>query len=247
MSGAYDLASTTSPGFARLVDGGRLCVLIPLGSVEPHGPHLSLTTDLEISRAACARAAPLLAARGFAVRIAPPVPYGVTECAAGFAGAVSVPAAVLTAYLGAVVDGFLAAGAAHVGLVNNHLEPEHDAAVRAVLDGREAGRVSVACPLTRRWARTLSDEFKRGECHAGRYETSLVLAADPTLVDEGARAGLAEVKVSLSDQLRAGVTRFRAMGMADAYAGDPAAASAAEGDELYDRLAAMIVGEVTGG
>ena len=32
-------------------------------------------------------------------------------------------------------------------------------------------------PLTKRWGRTLSDEFKRAECHAGRYETSLVLAA----------------------------------------------------------------------
>jgi hypothetical protein len=41
------------------------------------------------------------------------------------------------------------------------------------------------------------------------------------------------------------VTGFRAMGMADAYAGDPAAASAAEGDALLDRLAEMIVGEVT--
>jgi creatinine amidohydrolase len=159
---------------------------------------------------------------------------------------VSVPAAALTAYAGAVVDGFLAAGAAHVCLVNNHLEPDHDAAVRAVQRGRDARRVSVACPLAGRWARTLSDEFKRGECHAGRYETSLALARDPALVDEAARSGLAEVKVSLSDQLRAGVTTFAAMGLAAAYAGDPAAASAAEGDALFDRLADMIVGEVEG-
>ena len=37
----------------------------------------------------------------------------------------------LTAFLAAVVDGLLAQGVAHVCLVNNHLEPAHDAAIRA--------------------------------------------------------------------------------------------------------------------
>src|SRR5690606_9548423 len=95
-----------------------------------------------------------------------------------------------------------------------------------------------------RWARTLSAEFKRGECHAGRYETSLALARDPGLVDEKARAGLPEVRVSLSAQLGAGVTTFAAMGMDLAYAGDPATATADEGRELLDRLAEMVVGEI---
>ena len=45
--------------------------------------------------------------------------------AQGFAGAVSVPAAVLTAYAAAICDGLLAQGIRHVCLVNNHLEPAH--------------------------------------------------------------------------------------------------------------------------
>jgi creatinine amidohydrolase len=236
-----DLRATTSPGLAALAAGGRLVVLVPIGSVEPHGPHLSLLTDLELSLGACERAAARLERGGWPTRIAPAVPYGVTECATGFAGAISVPAEVLRAYVAAVVDGWLAAGARHVCLVNNHLEPAHDAAIRAAARGRAA---SVACPLTRRWARTLSDEFKRGECHAGRYETSLALARDPALVDEAARAALPEVKISLSAQLGAGVTTFAAMGMDAAYAGDPAAATAAEGAALFERLADMVVGEV---
>jgi creatinine amidohydrolase len=182
---------------------------------------------------------------GVTALIAPAVPYGVTECATGFAGAVSVPAAVLTAYLAAVVDGLLAQGLAHVCLVNNHLEPEHDNAVRAAAAGEgRAGRASVACPLTRRWARTLSAEFKSGACHAGRYETSIVQAAAPALVDEVARAALPEVPISLSEKLKAGVTTFAAMGMQNAYAGAPAAATAAEGEEQLRQLAAMIVAEV---
>ena len=242
MSG--QLRDLTSPGLAERAAAGNLVVLVPVGSVEPHGPHLSLVTDTEISLGAAERAAPRLRGHNLEVVIAPPVAYGVTDCAAGFPGAVSIPAAVFTAYLAAVVDGFLASGAAHVCLVNNHLEPAHDGAVRAVQEGRPPARVSVACPLTRRWARTLSDEFKSGACHAGRYETSLALARDPTLVDESARAGLPVVPISLSDQLRAGVTTFTAMGMDRAYAGAPAAATAAEGDEMFRRLADMVVGEV---
>lgn len=238
------LRGLTGPKLAERAGGGNLVVLVPVGSVEPHGPHLSLLTDTEISLGAAERAAVRLRGNNLEVVIAPAVAYGVTDCAAGFPGAVSIPAPVLTAYLGAVVDGFLAAGAAHVCLVNNHLEPAHDQAVRAAMEGRPAARISVACPLTRKWARTLSDEFKSGACHAGRYETSLVLAADPTLVDESARAGLPEVPVSLSDKLKAGVMTFAEMGLDRAYAGAPAAATAAEGEELFRKLADMVVGEV---
>ena len=78
----------------------------------------------------------------------------------------------------------------------------------------------------------------------GRYETSLALARDPALVDRAAQASLPEVKVSLSDKLGAGITTFAAMGMELAYAGDPAAAGAAEGEALYDRLADMVIGEI---
>jgi creatinine amidohydrolase len=236
----------TSPAFGELARRGALVVLVPVGSVEPHGPHLSLETDIEISVGAAERAAARLEQHGLVACLAPAVPYGVTDCARAFPGAVSVPAAALTAYLSAVVDGFLAAGAAHVCLVNNHLEPAHDRAVRDAIDGKDAVRVSIACPLTRRWARTLSDEFKSGACHAGRYETSLALARDPLLCDEAARAQLPEVPVSLSDKLRAGISDFAAMGLDRAYAGAPAQATAAEGEELFERLADMVVGEVLG-
>jgi creatinine amidohydrolase len=240
------MARHTTASLAALVGGKRAVVaMVPIGSTEPHGPHLGLGTDVIISAAACVRAADVFDRRGPLVGVvAPAVPYGVTDCAAGFPGAVSVPAAVLTAYLNAVCDGLLASGVRHVCLVNNHLEPAHDAAVRAVLEGREAGKVSVACPLTKKWAKTLSAEFKSGQCHAGQYETSIVMAAAPELLDEHVRTGLPAVPISLSDKLRAGVNTFAEMGMTAAYAGAPAAATVEEGDQLIDKLAAMVVGEV---
>jgi creatinine amidohydrolase len=241
------LREHTSASFGALLAAGRPVVaLLPLGSIEPHGPHLSLLTDEVISQAACERAVALLRQRGLAPVIAPAVSLGVTDCAAGFAGAVSVPAAALTAWLRAVTDALLTAGCAHVCLVNNHLEPAQDAAVRAVASARGDAKVSVACPLTRRWGRTLTPEFKSGACHAGQYETSIVMAVDAhgALVDEAARGRLQPVPISLSDGLARGLTTFAAMGMTAAYAGDPAAATAAEGQATLELLAAMIDGEV---
>jgi creatinine amidohydrolase len=170
------------------------------------------------------------------------VPYGVTDYASGFAGAIGVPAEALTTMLRAIATSLLATGFAHVCFVNNHLEPAHDAAVRGAIAGMPAGAASVACPLTRRWGRTLSDEFKRGDCHAGRYETSLVLAAGSHV-----RASFGELPtlgLSLSEAIRAGKSTFAEIGMERAYTGAPREATREEGEQLYDKLVAMVVTEI---
>ena len=238
------LADLTTEEVRDIVARPPTAVLVPVGSVEPHGPHLPLGTDTIISETAATRACDVLAARGIVAVVAPSVPYGVTECAEGFAGAVSVPAEALTALLKAIVVRLLADGWSHVSLVSNHLEPEHDSAVRAAAAMAGLG-ASVATPLTRRWGRTLTEEFKRGNCHAGRYETSLVLAAGARVKDE--RRDLPPVGVSLSDAIRAGKSRFRDIGMDRAYTGAPAEATRQEGDESYARLVEMIVTEVLEG
>jgi creatinine amidohydrolase len=244
---ARRIADLTTESLEALLGERAVVALVPVGSVEPHGPHLPLGTDTVISEAAIVRAAVLLeneASRPLFALLAPAIPYGVTCFAEGFAGAISVPAAALTAFARAVVEGYLAAGFSHVCLVNNHLEPAHDAAVRAAVAGLAPGRASVACPLSRRWGRTLSPEFKSGACHAGRYETSLVLAAAPATVNTIAASALPDLEVSLSDGIKAGKHSFRAMGLDHAYTGAPARATAAEGDELLDRLGTMIATEV---
>ena len=240
-----NLARHTTASLETLVNGKRgVIALVPVGKTEPHGPHLGLGTDVVISAAACLRAAELLEKRGTMIGvIAPAISYGVTDCATGFSGAVSIPGAVLTPYIAAICDGLLASGIRHVCLVNNHLEPAHDAAVRAVLAGREK-KVSYACPLAKRWARTLSAEFKSGACHAGRYETSIIMAAGPEFVVEDLRTRLPAVPISLSEKLAAGVSTFEQMGREAAYAGDPAAASVEEGEQLIQRLGEMVVGEI---
>ena len=59
------LARHTTASFEALLRGGRPVVaLVPIGSTEPHGPHLGLGTDVVISAAACVRAVELFAAKG---------------------------------------------------------------------------------------------------------------------------------------------------------------------------------------
>jgi len=131
-----------------------------------------------------------------------------------------------------------------VCLVSSHLEPEHADALRgAVADVVAAGGAPVAFPdvLEPRWARTLSDEFKRGACHAGAYETSLVLVARPDLVRNVVRAGLAPRDINLAKAMKAGVKTFKEAGAVDAYFGDPAAGTVEEGISLYARLVEMVV------
>src|SRR5262249_23089009 len=159
-------------------------------------------------------------ARGIAAVIAPSIGYGVTECAAGVARAGSGAGGGPTAEPGAGGGGPPAAreGAGRPG--QRH-PPPADARSGAGGGrgpagggaGAEGLAVSVACRLWRRWARTLSAEFKSGACHAGRYETSIVMARDPSLVVETVRATLPEVPISLSDELARGVETFAAMGM----------------------------------
>jgi creatinine amidohydrolase len=243
VSDARRLAELTTEDVRSIVARPPTAVLVPVGSVEPHGPHLPLGTDTLISEHAAALAARELADQhGVVAWVAPSVPYGVTDFADGFAGAVGVPADALVALLRAIATRLLGDGWSHVCFVNSHLEPAHDAAVRAAAQGLHA---SVASPLTRRHARTLTAEFQRGDCHAGRYETSLVLAAGGR-VDESHRT-LPSVGVSLSDAIRAGKNRFRDIGMDRAYTGSPAEATAQEGRETFAKLVAMIVTEVREG
>jgi creatinine amidohydrolase len=239
------LAELTYEEVAEIVATGRAVAIVPVGSVEPHGPHLPLDTDTTISETCAARAAEAVDEEDVRAVVAPSVPYGVTDYASGFAGAIGVPAAALTGMLRGIADKLLATGFRHVCFVNNHLEPAHDAAVRAAVEGLPDGAASVACPLTRRWGRTLSDEFKRGDCHAGSYETSLVLAAGKRVRESFAE--LPTLGVSLAAAIKEGKSTFAEIGMPRAYTGAPSHASVEEGEQMYERLVTMVVTEIKEG
>lgn len=219
-------------------------VLIPVGATEAHGPHLALGTDSFLSDELARRSQRLLWERGVASLIAPPLCYSVTEFGAGFAGTVSIDAATAKALYVAVFLGLSRAGFSRLCLINNHLEPAHIATLHAAVaevEQRAGLRVAFPDQTERRWARTLTEEYRRGNCHAGRYETSLLLATQPQLVDEAEQRALRQNDADFLQAVRQGSGDFASAGGPRAYFGDPAAATQAEGDDTYGRLVAMVL------
>ncbi len=221
-------------------------VLVPVGATEAHGPHLPLGTDVIIAEGTTRRAAAALAARGRTVVRAPALAYSVTHYAGGFAGTAGVGEAAARAYVRDVCVGLGHAGFQRVVLVNAHLEPAHVAVLRDAAAEASAAAGGTLCvafadKTEKRFARTLTEEYKRGACHAGSYETSLVLAERPELVRDERRRLLPALPINLAHAMREGKRSFEESGAADAYFGDPAAATAEEGEWIYARLVEMVV------
>lgn len=233
-------AELTSPQVADLLAGQRKPVLLlPVGAVEPHGPHAPLGTDEIISAGMCARAAARLADDpDVRVVVLPTLNYGVTRFSAAFPGAVTVSEDTLHALVVDVCGSLTRQGFSRIIVVNNHFEPAHVATLRKAT--AEAG-VAYLDLVRRRHAARLTEEFQSGACHAGRYETSLVLSDRPSLVDTGAMASLPPVAVNMPAAMAEGKSDFTAMGMSQAYCGAPADATAEEGESTFDTLTDLLV------
>ncbi|MEM9067277.1 MAG: creatininase family protein [Myxococcota bacterium] len=213
--------------------------LLPCGATEAHGPHLPLATDVIISETAALRAVQTLRAEKVPSAVLPPLAYAVTEFAASFSGTVSLPLETATALTRDVILGAVRSGFAGVVLCNAHLEPGNLQALTAGMKAAIAEGAKAAFPdVTKKpHALRLGDEFKSGACHAGRYETSLVMAADPFHVRREIAESLAPNPHSLSTAIREGKQNFLEAGGPAAYFGFPAEATEAEGHSLYGELA----------
>jgi creatinine amidohydrolase len=240
-----ELSKLTWPEARALFDAD-LVALIPIGATEPHGPHLPLDTDVTIALAQSRAAAAELERAGVRTALLPPIAYGVTFYTDGFAGRMSVHPATLWSVLDDVVESLEEQGVRRVVFSNAHLEPSHVKVLRGVAADhpeRTAHKAQVIFPdnTRKRWAETLGEEFKSGDCHAGRYETSLALAADPLAVREDLCRTLPPVSIQLLEKMQAGAGNFIEAGAREAYCGDPARASRDEGERWIAALARMIV------
>lgn len=219
----------------------RLVVLLPVGATEAHGPHLPLGTDVIISEAMAERAVKDLGKAQVDALIAPSFAYSVADFAAGFAGTISIRAETARALLVDLGNSLARHGVRYLALANAHLDPTHIGTLYAAKKDLE-GCLEVIFPdVTRKpWALRLSDEFKSGACHAGRYEGSVVMARAPALVRDELRRALPPNPSSLSVAIREGKQSFEEAGGPQAYFGAPAEATAAEGEETIETLAAIL-------
>lgn len=220
-------------GDARWPDLGgppRVTLLVPVGSVEQHGPHLPLDTDTRIALAVAGAAAARL---GPDLLVAPAIAIGASGEHEMFPGTVSIGTEGLRTVL---VELGRSAGrwVRRTVFVNGHggnLDAVRSAVELLRAESRDVSAYSCSPP------RSLC---ANPDAHAGRTETSIMLAVSPEVVRlDLARAGNTAPLASLLPTMRAGSVRAVSE---NGVLGDPAGATAAEGEAL---LAAMVDALVT--
>lgn len=229
------------------LDAGPVVAILPCGATEAHGKHLPLNTDVIISDGMAAYALPSLEDAGVAAFVLPSLAYAPAEYAAAFAGTISISAQSAGALIFDIAKSLKAQGFACLAVANSHFDPANVTMLREVATRIESElQLPVAFPdfTRRKLAETLTDEFKSGACHAGQFETSLVMASRPELVDEGARQRSEDNPSSLTEAFAKGARTFEEAGGPDAYFGFPKQATQAEGVRTYEALAKALTESV---
>ena len=240
-------ATRTTLEVREAILAGDLVALLPVGATEAHGPHLALDTDVAIALEVALRAARALGQDGRRALVLPPLSYAVTRFAGEFAGTIGIGEHAARHVLDDLFESLALQGVRTLAIVNHHLEPAHLAVLReAAIHAPKRLRIAFPEHTRRPHALALGDEFKSGDCHAGRYETSIVLATGggSARVREAIRASLEPQWLGLVAGIKAGKRTFREVGMTEAYVGDPRAATAAEGEALLEALAGIVVAAV---
>jgi len=226
----------------RDLDRARAVAVLPVGAIEAHGPHLALSTDVVIAEGMARAAAARIAARGFEAVFLPALSYTAAPFGAAFAGTLSMTPATVTALVVDLARELTRHGFAALAIANAHLDPAHLGSLEAAVTRAHSEQLlPIAFPnLTQKsLALRLTEEFRSGACHAGRYEGSIMMAERPELVRDDLALALAPNPASLSAAIRDGRQTFVEAGGPDAYFGAPAEASAEEG-----RATVAILGEI---
>ncbi len=231
-AGLTDTARAVALGSAHWPDLAQQppLLVVPVGSVEQHGPHLPLATDAMIATAVARAAVGRRQAEGAAIRLAPTVSYGASGEHQDFPGTLSVGNQVL-ALIVTELTRSASTWAEGIVFVNGHGGnlPTLGAAVRRM---REEGH-AVA------WT---SCAVAGGDAHAGHTETSLLLwlAPDSVRTARTARGVLDPIETLLPRLRRDGVRAVSPTGVL----GDPTTATEADGRAILHALVERLTAEL---
>lgn len=234
----------TSPELAASIAAGDV-VMIPVGSIEQHGPHLPVDTDIRLPMGAALAAA---RQRDYLV-VAPPVSWGLSGNHTGFAGYLTLRSSTFMALLHDLCTSLIDQGFRRIVLIVGHAgnKPAVSIVVNEVMQ-------TTGVPVV--WLNTIGlgrETYQRlratdpgGDWHAGELETALVMQDRPDLVKlEGepgryvnAREhfGLSAGPSDIFGEGGASIGFDLARSFPDGVAGIPAPATAELGRAVFDAI-----------
>lgn len=176
---AYTLEEMTWPEVRDALDEARVAIL-PVGSLEQHGPHLALSVDIAGAEAFSRSLAE--AVHPVAV-LAPPLKYGISVHHMPFPGTVTLNPETFEAVLMDIAESLREHGIRRLFVVNGHGGNQNALGVASVKMRRDLG-VRMAYTL---WpligGLSVADQAKgRRVGHACLFETSLMMHLRPDLV-----------------------------------------------------------------
>ena len=176
-------AKLTGPEIRAVAAQKDALAVLPIGSLEQHGPHLPVITDTASASAAAIRAARLVQG-DVPVLVLPGLWTGMSEHHLPFGGTISLTYSELAGVLRGVVRSLRAIGFARLLIVNGHGGNVEPLAVAARELAHEFGLPVVACTpwyLTRHLIADIA-ETEETPAHACEGETSVMMAVAPDLV-----------------------------------------------------------------
>ncbi len=247
------LAERTFREAGALARDVRAVILLPLGAIEQHGPHLPLLVDWLGAEELARRIAPHLKRAGYRPVLAPSLPYGVSTLAVGWSGTVSLSPALFRRVVIEIVRELARHGFRRFVLTNYQADPDHLAALGAitrqlrrdgllVLIGGFTPEARGATPMVNpRVTRLLRSPRPQLEWHSGELETALMLAARPALVRRAIARRLPPAWVDVRAALASGARRFETIDPdGQGYFGWPRMARAATGRRAMALRARLI-------
>jgi creatinine amidohydrolase len=156
-------------------------VIIPVGAVEQHGPHLPLNVDTTICEAVALGVSALTG-----VPVIPPLAYGVSASHGDFAGTVALRPETLIAVVEDVIDSLHASGIRQFVLLNGHIwnNGSLDVSAEKLRVRHRDSRVRALGYVTMYPGPEVDGHVHhgRGLMHANFFETSVMLHLAPDLV-----------------------------------------------------------------
>jgi creatinine amidohydrolase len=213
--------------------------IVPVGSIEQHGPHLPLGTDAM---------GPIALAKRIATKIpvvvAPPVVYGYSPYHMSWAGTITLRSQTMHALLLDIGTSLARHGVKVVVYLNGHggNKPVIDVAASDLQFEADVRSFVVNYPYLGQ--AILDPRYDLN--HAGRFETSAVIAYDPALVDLPRAVDPSDPDTMVAQ------ARYRGTGaypmrrdfreiQPTGWGGDPHSATLADADEMMETIANEVV------